>query len=462
MELRRAELVGCNSDSASWPQVSILLGPASSSSTRVASVSKRPATQRRRRRGDTTFLLLWKGTRKVHQSPETEDCKTRRSSSFPLASPLSAERKARAMDWCFRREVDDLIVPTGSQSSDRLYAEDGSPSSNSWFQWEFGRGENLVRPEKFFSKTMKKDDTASSFDGRSLYEQFKPESCLRDAKDSDDQEAYGDLLFADSCTRTSDPSFQKSEHLGDLPDHPLQNSLERMDFWDSGFIAEIPQMESPSNSSDTAYISTSFRNFSSDMFIDQNNSLNDPCFTGSPIYHERQSTPQADDVAKHEGHGTDVSPFCVTLSSRCLESSTTALPHSALVPAELSTSEEMAGLLQEEACLEANVLQELEGVMSQLTTKMRICFRDALYRLAETSKQHSSLAEDKPYSSVDVNNPRNCAPNSAERETNAIDRIIANMMFNNLVPPHTFSQSRGAAQHGESFTSTPPPRLPAI
>ncbi|CAA6661958.1 unnamed protein product [Spirodela intermedia] len=418
MELRRAELVGCSarhregepsilytwtnrnadSDSASWPQVSILLGPASSSSTRVASVSK------------PTFLLLWKGTRKVHQSPETEDCKTRRSSSFPLASPLSSE--GRAMDWCFRREVDDLIVPT-----------DGSPSSNSWFQWEFGRGENLVRPDKFFSKTMKK----------MTQHQALPESCLRDAKDSDDQEAYGDLLFADSCTRTSDPSFQKSEHLGDLPDHPLQNSLERMDFWDSGFIAEIPQMESPSNSSDTAYISTSFRNFSSDMFIDQNNSLNDPCFTG----------------ARSTTKGNPLLRLMMLPNMKAMELMFPpfALPHSALVPAELSTSEEMAGLLQEEACLEANVLQELEGVMSQ------DLLRDALYRLAETSKQHSSLAEDKPYSSVDVNNPRNCAPNSAERETNAIDRIIANMMFNNLVPPHTFSQSREPPS-----TASPSPR----
>ena len=103
------------------------------------------------------------------------------------------------MDWYFRRDDDDdLTVPNSSRSSGRLYAEDGSQSCRSWFELELERDENVIQSNKLYKKTMKAESKASA---------------LPDGKSSDDQGTYGDLLFSD------------------LPDHPLQSSLERMDFW---------------------------------------------------------------------------------------------------------------------------------------------------------------------------------------------------------------------------------------
>ncbi|TKW12448.1 hypothetical protein SEVIR_5G036400v4 [Setaria viridis] len=61
---------------------------------------------------------------------------------------------------------------------------------------------------------------------------------------------------------------------------------------------------------------------------------------------------------------------------------------------------------------EALVLEELEDVVFQLTKKTRICFRDAFFRMAETS------------SNARIPAAADCCP---ERATNAIDRTVADL-----------------------------------
>lgn len=107
-------------------------------------------------------------------------------------------------------------------------------------------------------------------------------------------------------------------------------------------------------------------------------------------------------------------------------------------PSEQNIANELVG---EETSLEESVLQELRIVMTQMSDKTRICFRDALYRLSENSKQHidmptsrqngDSTPETPPESGHDTN-MRSGNDKAMESETNFIDRAIANLLFNKM------------------------------
>nr|ABK94724.1 unknown [Populus trichocarpa] len=98
----------------------------------------------------------------------------------------------------------------------------------------------------------------------------------------------------------------------------------------------------------------------------------------------------------------------------------------------------MIGLVDEETSLQQSTLQELEMVMAQLNDKTRICFRDALYRLASNSKQHpieqdqnGDLSMETPGTGEDEKMGSG-GKTTVEMETNAIDRAIANLMFSKM------------------------------
>ncbi|EES02792.1 hypothetical protein BDA96_03G140400 [Sorghum bicolor] len=88
--------------------------------------------------------------------------------------------------------------------------------------------------------------------------------------------------------------------------------------------------------------------------------------------------------------------------------------------------------------LEAMVLQELEDVVFQLTKRTRVCFRDAFFRLAESSRAKCSAAtangttpssQTGAQQAADQGNAssRMSTPCCPERETNAIDRTVADL-----------------------------------
>ncbi|KAM7472644.1 hypothetical protein LguiA_010827 [Lonicera macranthoides] len=96
--------------------------------------------------------------------------------------------------------------------------------------------------------------------------------------------------------------------------------------------------------------------------------------------------------------------------------------------------------MEEETSPEESVLQELERVTSQLTEQTRTCFRDALYRLAENSKQQKvnstqngdHFADEDDLMVVDDETFRLGKTEATESKTNVIDRTIANLMFNKM------------------------------
>ncbi|KAF8724254.1 hypothetical protein HU200_021281 [Digitaria exilis] len=97
-------------------------------------------------------------------------------------------------------------------------------------------------------------------------------------------------------------------------------------------------------------------------------------------------------------------------------------------------------------CFEALVLEELEDVVFQLTKKTRICFRDALFRLAETSSKARGGGASGAAGS-----------GCPERETNAIDRTVADMMGRPPCPAsvqiHGSSCAGGPGAEAQSTTS---------
>ncbi|KQK03963.1 protein LNK4 isoform X2 [Brachypodium distachyon] len=85
---------------------------------------------------------------------------------------------------------------------------------------------------------------------------------------------------------------------------------------------------------------------------------------------------------------------------------------------------------------EGAVLEELEDVVFQLTKKMRVCLRDAFYRLAESSEAQCTSANGE---TITITNEQgfqlsegiesSSASDRVERETNAIDRTVAILAF---------------------------------
>ncbi|XP_021993904.1 protein LNK3 isoform X3 [Helianthus annuus] len=83
-----------------------------------------------------------------------------------------------------------------------------------------------------------------------------------------------------------------------------------------------------------------------------------------------------------------------------------------------------------ENSMEAFVLNDLERVTAQFTDKTRICFRDAFYRLAESSKQPFNSCQNGESSMIsDDDTLRARETEDAESNTNVIDRAVANLIF---------------------------------
>ncbi|XP_061366736.1 protein LNK3-like isoform X3 [Gastrolobium bilobum] len=97
--------------------------------------------------------------------------------------------------------------------------------------------------------------------------------------------------------------------------------------------------------------------------------------------------------------------------------------------------------MHEQSSVEKSTLQDLEMVTAQFTEKTRICFRDALYRLARNTKLRHHVVEDldgdlnmqqSMLQAVHNETLRSEDKKPMESETNIVDRAVANLMFNKM------------------------------
>ncbi|XP_027341963.1 protein LNK3-like isoform X2 [Abrus precatorius] len=126
---------------------------------------------------------------------------------------------------------------------------------------------------------------------------------------------------------------------------------------------------------------------------------------------------------------------CSSESKDCPD--TKALPVNILDSFEQSSNDDG---MSEKSSLEEFILKDLEMIIGQFTERNRICFRDALYRLARNTEQqdvaldqHGDLNMPKAMPHMDHNEiVRSQHKKPMESETNSVDRVIANLMFNNM------------------------------
>lgn len=90
------------------------------------------------------------------------------------------------------------------------------------------------------------------------------------------------------------------------------------------------------------------------------------------------------------------------------------------------------GQVFEETSVEETTLHELEMAMTQLTDETRISFRDALYRLATSSRQRQLEDEMQSKEPTVGGTSRFGKAQHTETETNFFDSGVAHLLFNEL------------------------------
>ncbi|XP_024021115.1 uncharacterized protein LOC21406716 [Morus notabilis] len=323
------------------------------------------------------------------------------------------------MDWYSANGIDDLIVPKDGGLSDRL------PSPDSWSKWGVGVMESYPSHNKGGSAFRQKF-TAEEPDFRSLYDDVEMEDFVDKCHSS----------ISSACGRLSDDSVQRTTLSSNRPDYQLDlgGSRQMDDIFLSSLLEDLPEIENQVKSfcfSPKSQRGTQSNNFLTDMTLDsENTSSGAQCLSSSRYLQTHVFSPSLG----LENEDTTASKFVSSQQKDFSPSKGTSLGVS--VP---SKENRMSIHMNEETSLEESVLQELKMVTNQLTEKTRICFRDALYRLANNSKQHHMTQNQDgdlcvgipPLWTPNHETTRSETKKATESETNVIDRAVANLIFNN-------------------------------
>ncbi|KAJ6797526.1 hypothetical protein M6B38_217675 [Iris pallida] len=325
------------------------------------------------------------------------------------------------MEWYLREESDGLVVPGHGETSEATNTEDVLMTQDDWFHWGTTESKVVISPNKYHQ---------NSDSGRPMYFQASKEDPTCGGEGSSGSGAPGVPSLRGCSARPSE-----SPSPGQL-DFKMEHDMERMDdiFIDS-FLEEDQLCP------DSVYTSTSFEDLLSNMLSDPPNPLDSPGRESEACMDSCNFVMCTDDISKNWNKEED-SPSCLTSdeSKRFIGYS---VDHNLTVsspPITTTTTtndSEAVAKMDELECSEAIVLLELEDVMSQMSEKSRICFRDAMYRLAKGFEQKHSITQirseitaDRWFpSQVSCDNSRMEGPSSMESATNVIDRTVANLMF---------------------------------
>ncbi|KAK1291845.1 hypothetical protein QJS10_CPB17g01676 [Acorus calamus] len=308
------------------------------------------------------------------------------------------------MEWFFNRQNDDCLVPGDRGVSNASFIDNGFPSSDDWFQWKVDMAEQCAPPAKYNSKPAKPN--AEGFVRSGAYGNNGKEAFIQDDEGMSSSGVYGEA--------SPDASLHDEQLKGLWQSVDQTGRMERMDniFLDS-YLEEAMFQESECQSA-------SFENPLADMLIDS-----------SGILKESSCTENTDNVEECD--------FALSMyqSSKDWDEAKDSFTGiemllSFLIPDEVKAARKTG--IHGQKCLKENALQELEGVMTQLNVKTRICFRDSLYRLARSSNERYGKVQ-KNIEELEVDRPsqadssRHGKMKCVEPDNNAIDRTITNMMF---------------------------------
>ncbi|KAJ6961525.1 protein LNK3-like [Populus alba x Populus x berolinensis] len=323
------------------------------------------------------------------------------------------------MEWYSGSGIDDFVVPEDREVYDRL------PSPESWSKWCADASESHEFSNKRFLMDSKLTGEELKFNGEILSKEVES---FYNGKDQSSGSSISGRLSEESLPQTALSCDQPDYQLDDL------SEIEQLDeFFLSSFLEDLPRNENLNGSfcfsAEAECGMASADNRFTDTMSDLQSISNDAHGMGSSKYLKTHafspslSWEEGEVAASHfnqcNSDQKDLAPVKASLVN-------------VLVPSE---HDSMIGLVDEETSLQQSALQELEMVMAQLNDKTRICFRDALYRLASNSKQHpikqdqnGDLSMETPGTGEDEKMGSG-GKTTIEMETNAIDRAIANLMF---------------------------------
>ncbi|CAI9770454.1 unnamed protein product [Fraxinus pennsylvanica] len=143
------------------------------------------------------------------------------------------------------------------------------------------------------------------------------------------------------------------------------------------------------------------------------------------------------------GHSKDLQKYTSSVSRDCKNEAnddpfSVAEAMEVDIPFSLEHNSADTHIAEKVTSLEESAYLELRSMTVQLTESTRICLRDALYRLAENSK-HEDIdnvqdGHDAPEecSLTTYGEASRLGDTEEEESTNAIDRTVANLLFNHI------------------------------
>ncbi|XP_065867428.1 protein LNK3-like [Euphorbia lathyris] len=303
------------------------------------------------------------------------------------------------MEWCCASNIGDRVVPKNQEVSESF------PSPESWLhKWGRTEPENFAFPNKGFAMD-------NNFNGGILSDEVEMESCTYDK----DWSSSGGRSQESSFQQTLDYQLLSLAGLESTDDIYLSSLIEDVpgneEFYNS--YSMEPEMQSDMLDCDT---------FSADMMLNTKSTSIDSHSMGSSKYLKTHAFSPSD-----QENGRVSTPQCNSQLTHC---------PSVKIPTGNNNANEQ---MDEETCLEESVLEQLGMVMSQMTEKTRLCFRDGLYRLANNSRQHGATHNENGFASLETptwsgqeGEMRLEGKKTRESETNTIDRTIANLLFNKM------------------------------
>ncbi|XP_024983617.1 protein LNK3-like isoform X2 [Cynara cardunculus var. scolymus] len=289
------------------------------------------------------------------------------------------------MEWYFGNEVEDLVVPKDYEQPEMI------SSPESWSQWGINAFGGSDFPKKNYNSNANANMTREELTfngGKNFYTSIDMDDSNNGRQKSNNssmnQGLYnngGSLLWNDQA------DFQQFTE--------EEARINHMDDLFFSLLEEDPTKDS-TESHDNTMLDNNVNIFKGEMVSSQN--------VGS--------------------HGQN------TGSSKYLK--THAFSPSNDWSNEVSTPYEMPEqYTNDENSMEESVLKDLERVTALFTDKTRICFRDAFYRLAESSKQSVNSCQDgEPMMTSNDDTLRSGETEVSESKTNVIDRAVASLMFN--------------------------------
>nr|GEV95338.1 reverse transcriptase domain-containing protein [Tanacetum cinerariifolium] len=304
------------------------------------------------------------------------------------------------MEWYFSNAVEDLVVPKDYEQQEMI------TSPESWSQMGMNGFGGSSFPKKNFNSNVNMTREELTFNGgKNFYTSINMTDSNNEVSKSNNssmsQELYsngGSLLWNDQA------DFQQ-----------FTDEEARINHMDDVFFSSLLEEEDPTKDSTETH---------GNAYLDNNASIFEDEMVNS---HNIGSRGQSIGSSKY-------------LKTHAFSPSTD------WVNREASTTCQMPKNTSYENTMEESVLNDLERVTAQFTDKTRICFRDALYRLAESSKQSLSSCQDGE-SMMTSNDDTIMAGETedSESKTNVIDRAVANLMFHKF----EFEDSEDQQQQGQ-------------